>query len=130
MKVRRGEVVLVDFPYSDHTGSKVRPALVVQADAWNQRLDDTILALITSSRHRRVGAATQLVIDITTAEGQQTGHSGSTRSFNAKICSHMIKISFCVSWVISRLQPWSRLTPVSNHWRFRSDADFPQIDKP
>ena len=61
MKVRRGEVVLVDFPYSDHTGSKVRPALVVQADAWNQRLDDTILALITSSRHRSVGAATQLV---------------------------------------------------------------------
>ena len=73
MKVRRGEVVLVDFPYSDHTGSKVRPVPVVQADAWNQRLDDTILALITSSRHRRVGAATQLVIDITTAEGQQTG---------------------------------------------------------
>jgi len=32
-----------------------------------------MLALITSSRHRRVGAATQLSIDITTAEGQQTG---------------------------------------------------------
>ena len=73
MKVRRGEVVLVDFPYSDNMGSKVRPALVVQADTLNQHLDDTILALITSSRHRRIGAATQLVIDITTAEGQQTG---------------------------------------------------------
>ena len=73
MKVRRGEVVLVAFPYSDTTGSKVRPALVVQADTLNQRLDDTILALITSSRHRRMGAATQLVIDITTPEGQQTG---------------------------------------------------------
>ena len=73
MKARRGEVVLVDFPYSDQTGSKVRPALVVQADALNQRLDDTILALITSSRHRSIGATTQLVIDITTAEGQQTG---------------------------------------------------------
>ena len=73
MRVRRGEVVLVDFPYSDTTGSKVRPALVVQADTLNQRLDDTILALITSSRHRRIGAATQLVMDITTAEGQQTG---------------------------------------------------------
>ena len=56
MKVRGGEVVLVNFPYSDHTRSKVRPALVVQADMWNQRLDDTILALITSSRHRSVGA--------------------------------------------------------------------------
>jgi len=73
MKVRRGEVVLVDFPYSDNTGSKVRPALVVQVEALNQRLDDTILALITSSRHRRADVATQVVIDITTAEGQQTG---------------------------------------------------------
>ena len=73
MKVRRGEIVLVDFPYSDTTGSKVCPALVVQADALNQRLDDTILALITSSRYRRMDAATQLVIDITTVEGQQTG---------------------------------------------------------
>ena len=73
MNVQRGDIVLVDFPYSDQTGSKVRPALVVQADTWNQRLDDTILALITSSRHRRVGANTQLFIDITTIEGRQTG---------------------------------------------------------
>jgi len=73
MNVHRGDIVLVDFPYSDQTGSKVRPALVVQADVWNQRLDDTILALITSSRHRRVGANTQLFVDISTAEGHQTG---------------------------------------------------------
>ncbi|HIE26009.1 TPA: hypothetical protein EYP66_01830 [Candidatus Poribacteria bacterium] len=65
--------MLVDLPYSDRTGRKVRPALVVQSDVWNQRLDDTILALITSSRHRRVGAATQYFIDISTSEGQQTG---------------------------------------------------------
>ena len=64
MKVRRGEVVLIDFPYSDNTGSKVRPALVVQVDTLNQRLDDTILALITSSWHRRMGAATQLVNEL------------------------------------------------------------------
>ena len=63
----------MDLPYSDRTGRKVRPALVVQSDVWNQRLDDTILALITSSRHRRVGAATQYFIDISTSEGQQTG---------------------------------------------------------
>ena len=30
MKIRRGDVVIVDFPYSDQTGRKVRPALVVQ----------------------------------------------------------------------------------------------------
>ena len=53
MRVQRGDIVLIDFPYSNHTGSKIRPALVVQADVWNQRLDDTILALITSSPQRR-----------------------------------------------------------------------------
>lgn len=73
MKVHRGEIVLVDFPYSDRTGSKVRPALVVQADFWNDRLDDTILALITSSYRRRVAATTQLVIEVATPEGRQAG---------------------------------------------------------
>jgi len=73
MNVQRGDIVLVDFPYSDQTGHKVRPALVVQSDVWNPRLDDTIIALITSSRHRRIGAATQYSIDISTTEGQKTG---------------------------------------------------------
>ena len=73
MNVRRGDIVLVDFPYSDHTGSKVRPALVVQAEVGNQRLDDTILALITSRRRRRIGAVTQFAIDISTADGRPTG---------------------------------------------------------
>lgn len=49
MNVRRGEIVIVDFPYSDQIGSKIRPALVVQADLWNRLLDDTILAPITST---------------------------------------------------------------------------------
>lgn len=70
---KRGDVVVVDFPYSDQTGSKLRPALVVQADSLNAKLDDTIVALITSSKRRMVGSATQLVIDISTADGQRTG---------------------------------------------------------
>jgi len=73
MSVRRGDVVMVDWVYSDRTGSKRRPALVVQADVYNQTLDDTVLALITSSARRRVGAPTQLVIDISTSDGRQTG---------------------------------------------------------
>ena len=49
MTVRRGDVVIVDYPYSDRTGSKVRPALVVQADFHNQQLHDTILARETGN---------------------------------------------------------------------------------
>jgi mRNA interferase MazF len=73
MTVRRGDVVMVDWQFSDRRGVKTRPALVVQADVWNGRLADTILALITSSKRRRVGAATQLFIDITAPDGRQTG---------------------------------------------------------
>lgn len=73
MKAQRGDIVIIDFPYSNHTGSKIRPALVVQSDVWNQQIDDTILAIITSSSRRKVGASTQYFIDVSTVEEQQTG---------------------------------------------------------
>jgi mRNA interferase MazF len=38
MNVQRNDVVLVDFPFTDGSGSKVRPALVVQNDRDNGRL--------------------------------------------------------------------------------------------
>jgi hypothetical protein len=40
--MKRGEVVEVDWPYSDLAGTKVRPAVVVQADFLNGLVDDTI----------------------------------------------------------------------------------------
>jgi len=48
--MKRGDVVEVDWPYSDLSGTKVRPAVVVQADFLNRLIDDTILVKITSSR--------------------------------------------------------------------------------
>jgi mRNA interferase MazF len=71
MSVSRGDIVLVDYPFSDRTGSKVRPALVVQADNLNSRITDTILASISRSTHRT--SATQLFIDISAPEGGGTG---------------------------------------------------------
>jgi mRNA interferase MazF len=71
--MKRGDVIIVDFPFSDATGRKIRPALVVQADELNRRLSDTILALITSSRSRFTGAATQLAIDVSTSDGRRSG---------------------------------------------------------
>jgi mRNA interferase MazF len=71
MNVSRGDIVLVDYPFSDRTGSKVRPALVVQADEMNRRITDSILAAISRSTHR--ASASQLFIDIVTSEGRQTG---------------------------------------------------------
>jgi mRNA interferase MazF len=49
--MNRGDVVLVDWPYSDRTGSKLRPAIVVQADFLNGLIDDTLLVQVTSKAH-------------------------------------------------------------------------------
>lgn len=47
-----GSVVIIQFPFSDLTGSKKRPALII-AD-WGS--DDVILAQITSVAHKDVFA--------------------------------------------------------------------------
>jgi mRNA-degrading endonuclease toxin of MazEF toxin-antitoxin module len=48
MSFNRGDTVLVNYPFAGGTGSKVRPALVVQCDRNNQRLHNTVIAQITS----------------------------------------------------------------------------------
>jgi mRNA interferase MazF len=59
--MRRGEVVEVDWPFSDRTGSKVRPTAVVQADFLNGLIDDTVLVQITTSRFGIPG--TEVLLD-------------------------------------------------------------------
>jgi mRNA-degrading endonuclease toxin of MazEF toxin-antitoxin module len=59
--MNRGEVVEVDWQYSDLSGSKPRPAVVVQADFLNGLIDDTILVQITSTRHGIPG--TEVLLD-------------------------------------------------------------------
>ena len=73
MTFQRGDVVLVKFPFADGVGSKIRPALVVQCDANNSRLDNTIVAQITSrTRFARTEPA-QFLIELATPAGQQSG---------------------------------------------------------
>lgn len=45
---KRGDVVLVPFPFTDLTSAKQRPAVVVSPDSLNIRRDDLVLAAITS----------------------------------------------------------------------------------
>jgi mRNA-degrading endonuclease toxin of MazEF toxin-antitoxin module len=58
--MNRGEVVLVDWQFSDRTGSKLRPAVVVQADFLNGLIDDTVLVQITSTRHGIPGTEVEI----------------------------------------------------------------------
>jgi mRNA interferase MazF len=70
--MNRGDVALVDWPFSVGAGGKVRPALVVQNDRDNRRLTNTIVAMITSLT-RRLAEPTQVFIDIATVEGKKSG---------------------------------------------------------
>jgi mRNA interferase MazF len=45
---KRGDVVLVPFPFTDLSSAKQRPALVVSADAFNSTRDDMLVAAITA----------------------------------------------------------------------------------
>jgi mRNA interferase MazF len=73
MPVKRGDVVLVPVPFTSGRGRKPRPALVVQTDLNNARLLDTIVVVITSTTRRAKREATQLLIELSTPEGQQSG---------------------------------------------------------
>jgi mRNA interferase MazF len=72
---RRGDVVLIDFPFAAGEPGKVRPALVVQNDLDNQRLDKTVVAMITSNL-RHGGDATHVLIDPASPEGDGSGLQG------------------------------------------------------
>jgi mRNA interferase MazF len=49
--MNRGDVVEVNWPFSDLSGTKVRPAVVVRSDFLTGLIDDTILVKITRSAY-------------------------------------------------------------------------------
>lgn len=52
MNIQRGDIVLVDYPYTSSNETKVRPVLIIQNDHDNQRLKNTIVVQITSLTQR------------------------------------------------------------------------------
>jgi mRNA interferase MazF len=88
MKVHRGEVVLLDHPFSDGRGSKVRPALVVQEDGRNAAMDNTIVAIITKTLQRVSSDPSQFLIDITTPDGKLSG----LKATSAVTCGNLFTV--------------------------------------
>src|ERR671922_1782343 len=80
MPVSRGDVVLTYVLNVGAPGGKVRPALVVQSDHNNARLNETLIAAITSNLSR-VHEPTPLLIDVSTPDGAASGllHNSAVR---------------------------------------------------
>jgi mRNA interferase MazF len=80
--IRRGDVVVVDVPFTDTAQSKARPAIVVQNDRDNQRLRKTVIVVITGNL-KRLGDPSHFLIDPATPEGVSSGvHGASAASCN------------------------------------------------
>ena len=63
-KVKRGDVVLLPVAFVSGQGTKVRPAVVVQGDDLNRRLNSTVVTIVTSVTVRVASEPSQLFVDV------------------------------------------------------------------
>jgi mRNA interferase MazF len=75
--MRRGDIVIVPFPFQDRPGEKLRPAVVVQSDIENHRLANTILAMITGNLSD-AGQPTTVTVDPSLPGGAASGLHGTS----------------------------------------------------
>ena len=78
--IEQRNVILIPFPYTDLSGSKKRPALVISSDEFNSKNEDVICCLITSNPQDR-----QHTINITTKD-MENGYL----EFESKIKPHRL----------------------------------------
>jgi mRNA interferase MazF len=72
MPMKRGDVVLVQFPRGDLRGWDRRPALVVQADRLATALPQVVLAMITSNLSR-AGHLSRVLVPLNSPAGGASG---------------------------------------------------------
>src|SRR5262245_4850026 len=101
--MKRGEVVEVDWRYSDSTRSKVRPAVVVQADYLDGLVDDTILVKVTSKRFGIPGTE----VEMTSPSRPRRAYLGSATP-PARTLSHSTRRSSCGRSAACPTRPCSR----------------------
>jgi mRNA interferase MazF len=58
-----GDVVLVPFPFTDQSGAKKRPAVIVSSKNYNTDRCDLIIMAITSQMRPKLGFGEALIID-------------------------------------------------------------------
>lgn len=68
----RGDIVMTRFPHAGGKRGKKRPAVVIQADAYNTRLKHFLVAEITGNLAAASDPAS-FFIEVSTPEGKRTG---------------------------------------------------------
>ena len=72
MILNRGDIVIALFPNADGSPPKPRPVVVIQSNLYNAKINNLIVAAITSNlKHASDPAA--FLIDVNTSEGKATG---------------------------------------------------------
>ncbi len=71
----RGEVVIVEIPFTEIIGAKKRPCIVVQSDIYNTSIRKTIIAICTGNLNR-MNDPSYLHVDPRKPEGVSSGLSG------------------------------------------------------
>lgn len=90
--IQRGDVAIVDVPFTDVARAKARPAIIVQNDRDNSRLRKTIVVLITGNL-KRLGDPSHFLIDPGTPDGASAGiHGPSLASCNNLFVIEQTKI--------------------------------------
>jgi len=49
--IKRGDILLLSFPFTDQQTRKVRPALVISSNSFNKRSQDAIFVFITTKEY-------------------------------------------------------------------------------
>jgi len=60
---KRGDVVLVPFPFSDQTAIKKRPAVIISSNEHNDNSSDVIIIAVTSQINNVIEIGECLIID-------------------------------------------------------------------
>ena len=72
MDIEGGDVFLARFPHASGTRGKKRPVVVLQTDAYNQRLRHAVVAQLTTNLSDQDDPAC-LLIEATSLEGKAAG---------------------------------------------------------
>lgn len=60
---KRGDIVLVPFPFSNQTATKKRPAVVISSSLYNEKNNDVVILAVTSKVEKNAAFGECLIAD-------------------------------------------------------------------